>query len=257
MNRDAFRLTALLQRIRQGAVSGPFQAVLLVLRGATRVWNQSGESIHQARRQLALPRLRRLVIADHVACCDRCIRDQVLIFVERTQDLSHNGEHAHAIAYAVRSHEQQVALPLRLQHDRAELRLIIGEYSRQLKLALPSEVILLHASKDSERNLRCTVFFVVQSVPLLTNQGAQCGMLSLHTPERQPEPLRIDAAFQSYEVDDVAVDHMLDGGQLSSHASPPVSVTGELLSTAICLGSLLLQKAAIRGCRCSKVPSRP
>src|SRR5205823_12250986 len=109
-------------------------------------------------------------------------------------------------------------------------------YSRELRLGRPSEVILLRASKRSERNLRCTVVFVVQSVPLLTTPGAQCGMLSLHTPERQPEPLRIDAAFQSYEVDDVAVDHMLDGGQLSSHASPPVSVTGELLSTAICLG---------------------
>src|SRR5258708_24800153 len=82
-------------------------------------------------------------------------------------------------------------------------------------------------------------------------------MLSLHAPKRQTEPLRVDAAFQSYEVNNVAVDHVFDGGQLSSHASPPVTLTDELLSIAICLGPLLLQKAAIRGCRSSKVPSRP
>jgi hypothetical protein len=36
-----------------------------------------------------------------------------------------------------------------LQHDRAELRPIKREYGRQLKLALPPEVILLDPSKDS------------------------------------------------------------------------------------------------------------
>ena len=177
--------------------------------------------------------------------------------MERTQDLSHNGEHAHAIAYAVRSHQQQVALPLRLQQDCAELRLIKREHGRQLKLALPPEVILLHPSKDSQRNLRSTIFFVVQFVPLLTNQGAQCGMFSLYAPKRLPQPLRIDATLQSDEVDNVAIDHVLNGGELSSHASSPVSVTDEFLSIAIRLGWLLLQKAAIRGCRSSKVPSRP
>ena len=198
-----------------------------------------------------------MVIADHVACRDRCVRDQVLVFVERAQDLSHEGEHAHAIAYAVRGHQQQVGLALRLQHDRAELRPVKGEYGCQLKLGLPPEVILFDSSKDAQRNLRCTVLFVVQPVPLLTNQRAQCGMLSLNAPKRLTQPLRIEAALQSYEVDNVAVDHMLDGGQLSSHASPPVTLTDERLSIAIRVGALLLQKAAMRGCRSSKVPSRP
>src|SRR5262249_53372176 len=144
-------------------------------------------------------------------------RDQVFIFVERTQNLSHNSEHAHAITYPVRGHEQQVVLSLRLQQDCAELWLIIGECGSQLKLAFPPVVILLHPSKDSQRNLRCTFLFVVQSVPLLTDQGAQGWMLSLHARKRQSEPLRIDVTFQSYKINNVAVDHVLDGGQLSSH----------------------------------------
>ncbi len=117
--------------------------------------------------------------------------------MKSAQYLFDNGKHAHAIANTVRGHQQKVALPLRLQQHRTKLRLIKWEYGCQLKLALTPEVILLYPWKDSQRNLWRTILFVVQAISLLTDECAQCRMLSLHSSKRQPDPLGIDVALQS------------------------------------------------------------
>ena len=99
----------------------------------------------------------------------------------------------------------------RLQQNCAELGLIVGKRGRQFALTLPPKIILVHPPKDAQWDLWGSVLFVIESVPLLMNQATQCGVLRLYAPQRQAQPLRINAAFQADEVDNVSVDHVLEG----------------------------------------------
>ena len=66
-------------------------------------------------------------------------------------------------------------------------------------------------------------------------------MLTLHAGERMPEPRRIDTSLQAHEVDNIAIDHMLDSGELSSHTPSPVNVADEPRWIADGLSVLLLR----------------
>jgi len=131
--------------------------------------------------------------------------------------------------------------------DSAELRLIRNTVVAQL--AFPAEIILLHPSKDAQRTSGAQSF-VVQSVRS-RESGCAMWMLSLHPRERQPQPLRmkLPPVVRSRQCCRRSV---LDGGQLSSHASPPVTLNGELLSIAIC-SARFLAKGGNPRCRSSKV----
>jgi hypothetical protein len=56
-----------------------------------------------------------------------------------------------------------------------------------------------------------------------------------------PEPRRIDTSLQAHEVDNIAIDHMLDSGELSSHTPSPVNVADEPRWIADGLSVLLLR----------------
>src|SRR5258708_4162841 len=254
MNRDAFSIAALLQRIQECPAGSPFQIVFVILRRPARARNQPQHSIHEACQKLALPRVRGLIIADNVPLGDWLVGDQCLVGVERPQHLSDDGQHAHAVADAVRGCEQKIALQLRSQPDRAQLGLAIGKDGSQLSLALSPVVVFGHAWDDPQRNLRGTIRFIVQAAWFLANERTQCRMPALHARERRAELVQAEAALQSDEVDDIALDDVLCMGQFPSHDLPSAAMAGAS-PMAVCL--VLVQKAAMCGCLHSNLPSLP
>src|SRR5258708_7545715 len=83
-------------------------------------------------------------------------------------------------------------------------------------------------------------------------------MLALHAEQRRAELIQPEATLQPDKVDDIAVKDMLNGGQFPLfHDLPPITITDEVPSMAVGLSPALLLKAAMRGCRCSKVPKQP
>src|SRR5262249_12282520 len=147
---------------------------------------------------------------------DRFVRDELFVVVEGPEDLSQNGEDAHAVADAVRGREQQIAFQLRPQPDGPQLGLVAREARSQLRLALAPVVVFRCASDDPQRNLRCAVSFVIRSVASLANQGTQDRMLSLYARKRRANLVHGTAALQPDEAGDIDVDDSLDMGQFPS-----------------------------------------
>src|SRR5262249_32977755 len=124
MNGDALRLAALPQRSRECRTGAAFDVVFETFRLRVRGWDQTHQSIHQVRQQLAPPRVRGAVVADNVLHGDWFVGRQLLIAVETPQYLPDDYEYAHAVATAVRGCEEQIVLHLGRKPDYAQVGLI-------------------------------------------------------------------------------------------------------------------------------------